>query len=346
MPPISHRSLLTRASKKEASLSRYWRINLSVSPNSDQAPICGERPSVDGDLANILPEGFRLEAIPPGARRQVVAEASECIYCGALSMRPGTTLACGEEHIVPEALGGQFIIKRASCHACAVLINSYEGDLLSRLFWLPRNKIGLKGKKRARERRSFLVHALIDGQTTVVDLPIEDNPSFLTMPYFPIPSVLELDGKLTLGNFGIWVHQFEDLRRLWDHGVKEFTTPTIDTLKFTQLLAKIAHGYATWKMGLTWLSCGGGPMMGDYRAVLLPFIRKKFGPTEVFPSHLDYIGSFPGNYPPSSSLHEMGADFLLHKGEVYLMVLIRLFASLGAPVYWVIVGTRRSDEPE
>ena len=319
--------------------ARYCRLRFNIASVSSQTPLA------NGSLFDVLPEELKLEAVMPGAARRVVAETKQCIYCGARTRRPNTTQACTDEHIVPEAIGGQIVIDHASCDACADLINSYEGDLLSRLFWLPRKKIGLKGKKRAREDRPFLINMVVDGQEVATTLPIVDSPSFLTLPFFYPPNILNLPDELKLGSFGVWVHQFEDIKKLQRHGAGEFATPPLDTLRFAQLLAKIAHGYAISQMGFTWLPDKAGPMIGEYQSVLLPLIRKKFGRKDVFGSYLDYVGGYPGNYAPSSSLHDLGAGFLLHEGQDYLVVWLRLFASFGAPIYWIIVGHRQAKGP-
>jgi hypothetical protein len=328
-----------KTSKVRLPPARYCRLRFNVASGSSKMPLANE------NLFDVLPEELELEPILPGAPRRVVAKTRQCIYCGALTRRPNSTQACTDEHIVPEAIGGQIIIDHASCDACADLINSYEGDLLSRLFWLPRNKIGLKGKKRARGNRSSLVNAVVNGQEVATVLPIEDNPSFLTLPFFYRPNILELPDGLRLGSFGIWVHQFEDIEKLQRHGVGEFATPPLDTLRFAQLLAKIAHGYAISQMGFSWHPDEAGPTIGGYQSVLLPLIRKRFSRKDIFGSYLDYVGGFPGNYAPSSSLHDLGAGFLLHEGQDYLVVWLRLFASFGAPIYWIIVGCRQAKEP-
>jgi hypothetical protein len=70
-----------------------------------------------------------------------IATRGACIYCGAR----GTVLT--NEHVIPLSLGGQHILERASCRACADITTKFERDV-ARDMW------GDAIMSRAGERRS------------------------------------------------------------------------------------------------------------------------------------------------------------------------------------------------
>ena len=49
----------------------------------------------------------------------------ECVYCGA----SGTDVELTDEHIVPFSLGGNAVILRGSCEACAAETSKIELEL-------------------------------------------------------------------------------------------------------------------------------------------------------------------------------------------------------------------------
>ena len=119
---------------------------------------------------------------------------------------------------------------------------------------------------------------------------------------------------------GFWFHPFDwnlDVLR-WRYGLTDFGLPSLDTDALCRVLAKIAHSYAVAELGL-----------GGFTPLLREFIRGEGG------DRFRYVGGEFKPGAPGAGLHEIGFE----QGVTgYLVVRIRLFASLGAPVYRVVVG--------
>lgn len=117
----------------------------------------------------------------------------------------------------------------------------------------------------------------------------------------------------------------DNAQRLREIGVKKFALPAIDTVKFCQMLAKIAHAYAAATIGLHRLE-----------PLLVGFIRSRYEKAEPERDRYIYIGGEPKAEPATEALHELGCCAMKIKGAVYLLVKIRFFANLGGPSYYVI----------
>jgi hypothetical protein len=101
--------------------------------------------------------------------------------------------------------------------------------------------------------------------------------------------------------------------------------------EFYRLIAKIAHSYAVAELGFTF---------EPYLINLIEFT------TPMFASH--FVGGGLGeDPPPTDNLHEVEFVPSLQgpKGDELLRVRIRLFASLGMPNHYAIVGSRWPSQP-
>ncbi|WP_354077823.1 hypothetical protein [Constrictibacter sp. MBR-5] len=118
-----------------------------------------------------------------------------------------------------------------------------------------------------------------------------------------------------------------DIDRLASDGLANFASPAIDTVKFCQLLAKIAHSFAVAEIGL-----------GNFQPLLADFAVRSFPLREQYTDCYHLVGGDPKSYAPSEALHTLGWGVWQNGLEAYLIVCIRLFASLGAPSYVLVAG--------
>lgn len=152
---------------------------------------------------------------------------------------------------------------------------------------------------------------------------IEDYPTSLLLLHLGTPH--RFTGQtLETGHARAWFRLFRQdfavLKR--KYGIGEFAAPSLDALALSQTLAKIAHAYATAKLG-----------SGEFTPVLLPFLRG-----EEDEKRFHYVGGSLDDCPASDSLHEIDLRSCKHGDDDCLLVRIRLFAYLGAPLYWVFAG--------
>ena len=106
-------------------------------------------------------------------------------------------------------------------------------------------------------------------------------------------------------------------------GGKPFTAAGMGPDIFGQLIAKIGLGFAVAEIGID-----------GFRPLVREFIlgeKREFG---------HWIGG-PMNFspePPSQSLHQLHLAYFDRDDEQYVAVYVRLFANLGGPRNYVIVG--------
>jgi hypothetical protein len=73
-----------------------------------------------------------------------------CIYCGAVE-------DLRDEHIIPKALNGGWILPKASCRSCEAITSKFEMKVLRGPLWLPRRALNLQTRHRDRQPESFPV---------------------------------------------------------------------------------------------------------------------------------------------------------------------------------------------
>ena len=160
--------------------------------------------------------------------RRELRKFGKCIYCGASEFIPGTGRPLGEEHFVPEGLGSRLVLLEASCERCAKKSGAIEQMVLRRSLLTPRDRLGIRRKKRSRSAISYPVHISGPDQKDIIShTSLDEHPSVLFLPYFNPPF------------HGAFLQTLTTLRK---PTYPEFASPPIDTAAFCQLLAKIAHG--------------------------------------------------------------------------------------------------------
>lgn len=306
-------------------IKRYLRMEIRFPPHALRRPVARPEepplPQFSPPNATIINGTDPAERLPPVGR---------CIYCRATEYTPGSKRKLSDEHIVGEGLGSRLILREASCNDCAEKTRAVEGAILRTLLWAPRRQLKLRGKRRPRIEKDYPVTAIVAGRDVVLRLPLEAHPTCLLMVKLNAPRLL-LPARSYSPIQGAWALELNDFNEMVRRGMPHFTSPALDTLKFCQLLAKIAHGYAVSIFGLD-----------NFHPLLPEFIRREFATNEKWPDCYNLVGGDPTEYGPSEPLHVLGWGVAPTGGVDYLVVAIRLFAALGAPVYHVVVGTPAS----
>lgn len=244
-------------------------------------------------------------------------KVGRCIYCGDIPV--------GEEHIIPEALGGTLVLDTASCRACETDINAFERNILTTVLYVPRIAMKLRRKRRKRLTPDKVrVPAKIRGKEIFVELPISEMPAMFFLVQMTGPDLLlgrQADQRGPIIS-GAWVCpvQPHGYRLPGVSGLQSVASPVMDTHHFCRFLAKIAHGFAVHCLGLD----GFEPMLQAY-------IRNGG-------VGWDKVGGTPTITPKTDNLHELSLAYWPIGNETLVVVTIRLFASLGAPSYLVVVG--------
>ena len=264
-------------------------------------------------------------------RGPIFAPVKKCIYCGATELRRGSGLPLSEEHIIAEGLGGNLILPEASCEDCAKRTSAIEGAILRTSLFATRARLQIRGKKRKRQHRdSYPVTTVVGGKDVEIMIPLAEHPTTLFMVGFQPPRFLTRSPRRSdLACF--WIHHFGPFDEAYKSGADSIATPSFDTVRFCQFIAKIAHGYAVATLGLD-----------GFKPLLREFILRRFVRAEQCSECFHYVGGAVGFFAPSADLHTI--SHVVGKipgsptGRGYVVVAVRLFANLGAPVYTAVVG--------
>jgi hypothetical protein len=261
---------------------------------------------------------FEVNNNDPASRRPSIGC---CIYCKSVSYREDGDRKLGDEHVIPESLGGTLVLEQAACQDCERRINTFEHAILKTVLYAPRVHLGIRRKRRKRGEESIKLHARIGGKDVDVVLPIKAVPVLLFLMTFGSPGLL-IGTPADFANMtGVWALNLSGKNPV-PEGYESIASPVLDTFKFCQFLAKIAHSFAVTTLGHTFIP------------LLLEVIRE-----EAAAPRFDLIGCSPME-APSNNLHEIGIKWQSSSGTDYAIARIRLFASLGAPTYLVIAGQR------
>lgn len=249
--------------------------------------------------------------------------ADYCIYCGSKSD------PLSDEHIIAFALGGNYILPKASCQKCAKITTKIEGHCLGGMLRNFRVRIGMQSRQ-PRPSKLPLHITTKSGATKIEYIPVEDYPAVLTLPHYPVPGILDDRPATKRSDIRSWyVANVKNLELVYEpYGGKSWTVTRYKPIKFSQMLAKIAHAHA--------IATSGTKMLGEFEPLLPEFIIGD-------PDDPCYLVGCAEELPPSNKTRAHVVDPLLYTTpeREYLLIAIRLFADLGSPQYYVVTGVRQ-----
>ena len=241
----------------------------------------------------------------------------QCIYCAA------TGVPLNDEHVVPYALGGTTVLRKASCAKCEDITKKFEQQVARELWGDARTSYGAP-TRRKRERKDHIERSDPVNRERKYLVPAVEYPAgFIFYKMGPCGFLRGLSGDVDISGAWQLVVIDDGLRRDaffqkygHHHTIKFRHVPDA----FGRLLAKIAYCQV-----LTALD------PGDFRPLILPYITGE----EKNLSHL--VGSKDGQLETGlgyrlTTLYAEFADRML------LMVEARMYANSQAPTYEIIVG--------
>jgi hypothetical protein len=241
----------------------------------------------------------------------------KCVYCASDSQ-------LSKEHIVPRGLNGHLYLDAATCEDCRRATEKFEREVQNDMFWLlryDRNIRGLKDKHAAIPFRATLT----DGSVGVVKAPSEAIPLGAYFPMFGRAKMLESRFNLPHLPPSLALRYFVDLGRIEaskEMGIQGIPS-TVPVASFKRMLCKIAHCSAVGELGID-----------RFEPFLCDLIRGKAN--DFSPFLETELASLPAD---QECLHVI--DFITD-GDL-LITEIRLFASIGAPYYYVVTGRAKGD---
>lgn len=265
------------------------------------------------------------------------AAQNKCIYCGATEYVANSLRKRGDEHIIPETIGGIFVLPDAVCESCERNINRSETSLYRGGFNAVKRHFRFRGKKRARKKQSDRIPIFDytrnkNGER--VFIPAEDYPGIMLLHVPPPPKLINKDWKPVADFWSHWVNATAlqsgktNLPSLVsDYDIDHFALVSTNCLAHARALAKIAHSAAIALFG------------GDSFEPLLPeFILGK-AEAECF----SVFGRSELDIGIEHSVHSLRFRVRSVENSDFLIGCVRLFSCLHSPAYDLVVGRIPSD---
>lgn len=247
-----------------------------------------------------------------------------CIYCG------DSTAKLTDEHIIPFGLGGVHILPKSSCKACATLTSKIELQCLRDIMGQIRAKRHMPSRRK-KNRPTELPVYLSDGDnsgTIEIKVGLAEHPTILFLgkfpiarclvgiPYYEYPSVLS-----TPWFFGPTPEELIEFAE--KRGKRGIGGGAFEPGAFSRMLCKIALGFAVGELG---------------SKSFAPLVLDQISGKSKDINHL--VGGSLDEPPPAEkeTLHSIRWEGKRIGWRNYVVVYIRLFADLGAPIYHVVVG--------
>ena len=286
-------------------------------------------------MATDLIVASRVELI----ERNSYPSFGQCIYCGAVA----ANTKLGDEHIIPYSLGGNAVIKKASCTTCAAETSKLERVLARQVLGRYRAHIEEQTRRPADRPKTFKFMASINkGPLTEFEAPTSDAPYFTYMPIFSIPGIYS--GAQPAKEFAVSeVHKYwwvpPNIRNVV--GAKDGDVVDVPDLDFrlqhelfARAIAKIAYCQAVARYGLD-----------GFRRLVTP---------QLILGQYPFVPYFVGSsidIPPPPGPRTAKHGIVLHYTNIHRMNLltasVRLYANsgtqeVGMPYYDVVIGAPRT----
>lgn len=246
----------------------------------------------------------------------------QCIYCGIDWSRSKLT----DEHVVPFALNGQMVLKKASCLPCAAITGSIEQKILRGMLLEARTHLRMKTRRPKARPESFPVRILDGTSDTTQFLPISQNPLFIGLPVLDKAPILNgVTGSEYIGHVYPYMWNFfgvnnQNQSYVANNSDKYKKFSEYDTRNFGLFLAKVGHCATMYSNGFV----GYQPLLNDL------IIRKS-----------DLVWDYVGGCPNPMVEHRDASFFVnVRQTSEWTIAEMSIFPHLGAPFYQVVTGRK------
>lgn len=249
-----------------------------------------------------------------------------CIYCD--STKPPLT----KEHIIPFGLGGDRILPKASCEECREITRKIEANCLRNIVGNTRIAMGIQTRHpKERPDRLPIYLDLPDGTRIPIQVSASDFPIMLALPVYEPAKAMRDYPIVKPGPQQSYVWHFQPTAAKLDefirtHGGTSIDVGQFEPLVFARFLAKVAHGLAVSSYGIDGF---------------IPNTRELIRGSDT--DFNRFVGAGIGDTFKDVGLHHLCANTHNKTGDI--AITIQLFANLSAPIYHVLVGRLKRDEP-
>ncbi len=258
---------------------------------------------------------MNLEALKP---------VNQCIYCGS---KDDLT----NEHIIPYALQGNWVLPKSSCKKCAAMTSDFERKILRHPLMPVRVATNMPTRHPKKRQSSFGIKVVKEGKTEERMVSIDDHLALLFLPLLPPAAYID-DRNYTSGIdiIGTETIIFGDdpitlMKKLEVESIS--VTSTYQYTAFLRMIGKIAYALSVAEFGL---SVFAEPPF------ILPAIK----------GEVDNLGMWIGSddyefkVEKQGALHAVACGVSEWRGEKLIVAKVKLFANTRpSPMgYEVIIG--------
>ncbi len=242
-----------------------------------------------------------------------------CIYCGAENTR------LTDEHIVPFSLGGNHVLRRASCDGCSRITSKFELKVARGLWGQMRQSFGGRSRRKKKQKKTqFITNARKNDH--IQEVPNEWVPAILPFYEMPVAGILQnLDENYdSQSQWKLSILNDSDRQKMFEekYGFKPIVGFRHQPQEFAQLILKIGYGQVLTQFNRR-----------EFEPICLPYILGQ--KTNV--SWL--IGSEVKKPEPCADFeYALKTKAVLTKNSLYLVADIKLWAHTGMPWYHAVVG--------
>jgi hypothetical protein len=259
----------------------------------------------------------------------------KCVYCGS----DGGAKGLSDEHMVPFSLGGDAVLPKASCAACATETSKIELYLARHIFHGLRSHVGAPSRKKSLPSTLSATISVGD-QEGSYEFLAADQPFALMLPTWDYPGIMrQVQPTEDFSVCNIRAYNFvpgnlRELLGLADDApdpLVHIASGTLNNILFARAIAKIAYCNVVARYGL-----------GGFRPLVLPDLILGRYPCVPY-----FVGTDPREPPPPSAKNVRHAVQIAtangREGLRFLVASIRLFAHRGTrehgmPIYHVVSG--------
>lgn len=238
-----------------------------------------------------------------------------CIYCGAINV------PLSNEHVVPFAIGGQLVIRKASCKKCADITKKFEQRVMRDLWGDARIAFDAPSRRKSKRKNKLVV------PTQGVVVPADKYPAgfaFYKMCEAGMLQGIAPDVDIS----GKWQIVIIDDDKSRENFLKEYLSKKQAIafqhvpLDFGRLLAKIGYGQIL-----------GSLDPSDFDPVCVPYILGQ-------KTNISYIvgGNPEAQKPDPKAGYRLGTFGYITKEKLALLASVRLLANTHAPACYVVIG--------
>jgi hypothetical protein len=250
--------------------------------------------------------------------QSLVVDVGECIYCGA---REGVL---SDEHVVPYALKGTWILKHASCESCRKITSLFERRVLRGPYLLARTVLKLPTRHKKQRPKTFTVETKKGDAVVTHELGTGQFPATVFFLQFAPPACTsQASSQSGINCSGAYLYQLSG--PTLDEFAKQnladavLVRHEIKPVDFARMIAKIAYGFCVFKYGSV--------------------LREK---SFVLPAILGQENDI-GRWVGCDGERHLSSSNTLHVVETaenngLILARVKLFSFLDSPEYLVVVG--------